>query len=152
MKIVVVSDTHRDVNFIDNITSLHSDAKYFLHAGDSELTESELYPFQSVKGNCDYYIKNKYRVLNILGVKIFMFHGDHTYLNEDVLIGIANNNNCDIIIHGHTHIPYYNFKENVHIICPGSTTLPRSKNATYAVITFSSKNDIHVEIKNYECK
>lgn len=151
MKIVVVSDTHRDSSFIDKILKLHPDASYYLHAGDSELHEREIYPFQTVKGNCDYYVKNKYLSLNVLGVKIFIFHGEHLLLSDDILLGIANNNQCDIIIHGHTHIPYYVKKDNVHIICPGSLTYPRNKNATYALISLSSKDDISVEIKNYEC-
>ena len=150
MKIVVCSDTHRDKEFIEKLTTINSDAKFFIHAGDSELNEWELDPFITVKGNCDYYIKNKYRILDILGVKIFIFHGDHTLLTEDVLLGIVKNNNCDIIIHGHTHIPKYIFKENVHILCPGSIMYPRSSKATYAVITIKENKNILVEIKNYE--
>lgn len=150
MQIIVVSDTHRDTRFIQKLVLLYPQCQYFLHAGDSELNEFELHPFQSVKGNCDYFIKNKYRVLELLGVKIFMFHGDHTLLDEDVLEGIGRNNNCDIIIHGHTHIPYYKNKNGIHLLCPGSTTYPRVSKGTYALITFSSREDILVEIKNYE--
>ena len=154
MEIVVVSDTHRNTTFIKKIIKKHPNAKYFLHAGDSECHEFELDPFLSVKGNCDYYIKNKYRIIDILGVKIYIFHGDHTLLSDDCLVGISKNNNCDIIIHGHTHIPYYSYKDNVHILCPGSITYPRSKRATYAVITIKidneAKKEIFVEIKEYE--
>ena len=150
MQIVVVSDTHRDTRFIEKLVIAYPNCKTFLHAGDSELHELEIEPFLTVKGNCDYYIKNKYRVLELLGVRILMFHGDHTLLDENVLVGIAKNNNCDIIIHGHTHVPYYKYQEGIHLLCPGSITYPRVKDATYALITFSSKEDILVEIKNYE--
>ena len=150
MEIVVVSDTHRDTHFIEKILKQHPNAKYFLHAGDSELNDREIYPFETVKGNCDYFIRNKYKILDVLGVKIFMVHGDHLILDDDVLFAIAKNNQCDIIIHGHTHRPYYRKNEDVHILCPGSLVYPRSKNATYAVITFKQKEDICVEIKDYE--
>ena len=150
MKIVVVSDTHGDLNFIDKIIKKEPDAKIYLHAGDSELRDFQIAPFETVKGNCDYFIFNKYKIVNLLGVKIFMVHGDHLVLDENVLVGICKNNDCDILIHGHIHRPYYIYKDGVHLLCPGSISYPRYRNATYSVITFTSKKDIKVEIVNYE--
>ena len=149
-KIIVVSDSHQFTDFIDKLPRMYPDASLFLHAGDSELTSFDLFPFQTVKGNCDYHIDNKYYKTTVNGVGILMFHGDHTYLSEEVLIGMANNASASIIIHGHTHIPYYNYVRGVHILCPGSLAYPRVSRATYAIITINSKDDIKVEIKNYE--
>ena len=53
MKIVVVSDSHRNQNVLYRIVDMNKDADLFLHVGDSELTEDEISPFVSVKGNCD---------------------------------------------------------------------------------------------------
>lgn len=149
-KIIVVSDSHCFTEFIDRLPRMYPEAKLFLHAGDSELSSYDLFPFQTVKGNCDYQIDNKYYKTTVNGVGVFMFHGDHTYLSEDVLVGMAKNHNAKIIIHGHTHIPYYNEVNGVHILCPGSLAYPRVSRATYAVITINSIDDIKVEIKNYE--
>lgn len=149
-KVIVVSDSHRFTDFIERLPRIHKDADLFLHAGDSELTTYDLFPFQTVKGNCDYQINNKYYKTTVDGVGIFMFHGDHTYLSEEVLVGMAHNHNAQIIIHGHTHIPYYNKVEDVHILCPGSLAYPRVSRATYAIITINNPLDIKVEIKNYE--
>ena len=149
-KVVVVSDSHRFTNFIEKLPRLYPDARLFLHAGDSELTTYDLFPFQTVKGNCDYQIDNKYYKTTVDGVGILMLHGDHTYLSEDLLVGMAHNHNVQIIIHGHTHIPYYKQVGDVHILCPGSLAYPRVSRATYAIVTINSINDIKVEIKNYE--
>ncbi len=151
MKLIVVSDTHRDREFIKYLVNQYPDATMYLHAGDSELSSEELFPFLSVKGNCDYFIENKYREVKLNGVNIYMFHGDHFPLDLDFLHDLASNKNCNVIIHGHTHIPYYNFYKGVHIICPGSTTYPRVTRATYCVITFNNYSDIKVEFKNYGC-
>lgn len=150
MKIVVVSDSHGMTSFLDKIPMIHPDARMYLHAGDSEMHDFELGQFETVKGNCDYYIENKYKFIDLYGVKIFMFHGDHTSLDLNVLVGIAKNKGANIIIHGHTHIPYYNYVDGVHVLCPGSLAYPRVTRATYAVITFTNPSDIKVEIKNYE--
>lgn len=152
MKIIVVSDTHGDTSFLEVLPRMYPDCHLFLHAGDSELSEEMLSPFISVKGNCDYYITRKALIKEIMGVRIFMIHGDHTLLDLDMLAAYGKNNDANIVIHGHTHIPYYNVCDGVHILCPGSIRYPRVSKATYAVITFTNVFDIKVEIKNYEYK
>lgn len=148
MKIVVVSDTHGDYNFIENIVTKHKDCDMFLHAGDSCLREYELEPFISVRGNCDFDIKHISRILNINGYKIFIFHGDKYYLHREVLYTLCNDNECDIIIHGHTHIANYEKYKDVHIICPGSLIDPRGGFPSYAIIEID--DDVKVEIMKYE--
>ena len=151
MEIVVVSDTHRSTNFIEKLVNRHPNARAYLHAGDSELQAFEIEPFVSVKGNCDYYITNPIRLINLEGIKILMFHGDKFFLDLDMLVSYANNYDAKIIIHGHTHIPYYNYFNGVHILWPGSIAYPRVSKSTYALITIDDYdyNNIKVEILNY---
>ena len=66
MDIVVVSDTHGYTGFIEKLVKKHPNAYMYLHAGDSCLREEELYPFETVKGNCDYYINNRKVDQNLL--------------------------------------------------------------------------------------
>lgn len=150
MDIVVVSDTHGYTGFIEKLVKKHPNAYMYLHAGDSCLREEELYPFETVKGNCDYYINNRIKLVNIYGIKILMFHGNGFILDLDMLVNYAKNYDAQILIHGHTHIPYVNYVNGVHIICPGSVCLPRVTGPTYALIHINSADDIKVEIINYE--
>lgn len=150
MDIVVCSDTHGYTGFIDKLTSKYPNASLYLHAGDSELRKEELFPFETVKGNCDYYIDNRIKLINVKGIKILMFHGDKFMLDLDMLVNYAKNYDANILIHGHTHIPYYNYVEGVHILCPGSISRPRVTRSTYALIKINEyTNDIKVEILNY---
>lgn len=149
MEIVVVSDTHGSRDFIEKLTERHPNANLYLHAGDSELYKEELAPFRTCKGNCDYHIDNRFLKIRISDFGIYVFHGDHFYLDDDLLANLAKENDCSIIIYGHTHIPYVNYKYGVHILNPGSVTLPRVTKATYALITFTCLDDIKIEILNY---
>ena len=95
MEIVVVSDTHRSTGFIETLVNRHPNAKAYLHAGDSELQAFEIEPFVSVKGNCDYYIDNIYRIIELNDVRIFMFHGDRFNLDDASLVKLCKDYNCN---------------------------------------------------------
>ena len=60
-------------------------------------------------------------------------------------------NNCDIFIHGHTHIPkIFEYPEGI-VINPGSTTLPRGgSNPSYAVITIDDNKSVECKIFDYK--
>lgn len=118
MEIVCTSDSHGRIDILEKIHSLHPNADLFLDAGDSERSEQELLPFLSVKGNCDYKIDLKYRIVDADNLRIYLFHGDRALLSLDALSGLAKKNNCNMIIHGHTHTPHYSFYNDVHVLCP----------------------------------
>ena len=88
MEIVVTSDTHRSRSFIEKLTSLYPNSDLYLHAGDSELEEVELVPFRTVRGNCDWNITRRFLKINIKGVGIYVFHGDHFY-NSHEIVGVS---------------------------------------------------------------
>ena len=54
MKILVISDTHYELDNLSKLLKKYPDMDLYLHAGDSEWSPDELFPFQSVKGNRDY--------------------------------------------------------------------------------------------------
>ncbi|MDD3107491.1 MAG: YfcE family phosphodiesterase [Bacilli bacterium] len=140
MDILVVSDIHRQTDILSNLMKRHWQAQLFLDAGDSERHEIDLDPFLSVRGNCDFFIKPKYRVIPVLNHQIYLFHGNSFPLNTTSLKNLAVANQCDIIIHGHTHKPYYIYEQGVHILCPGSVTFPRTDvGATYALISIDEE-------------
>lgn len=145
-QIIVVSDSHGRRNVLDDLTIMYPNANFYLHAGDSLLTKSAIDPYLSVKGNCDFFIKNPFLLLEVGSVTIYMTHGHHSDLSNEGMINEARRNNADIIIHGHTHSRKNIFLDGVHILCPGSLANSRKGKESYAIITFSSKTDIKIEI------
>ena len=150
MIIVVVSDTHGNNEFMDVIKERHPNAVMFLHAGDSGLMEIQLEPFETVRGNCDYYIKRSFRMIEINDLKIYMTHGHYLPLdNEYLLSEFAKEKDCNVLIHGHLHFTRHEYYNGVHIICPGSPVYPRGGKPSYAVLEFNSIDDLKVEFIEY---
>jgi len=151
MIIICASDSHGHLDKLKKIYQIHPNADLYIDVGDSEKTENEILPFQSVKGNNDYFITNKFRKIEIdENIKIYITHGDKILLNRDSLLQVAKNNDCNFIIHGHTHIPHYSFYKGVHILCPGALTYSRSTSGpTYAIIKIEN-GKIEVEIIKVE--
>jgi putative phosphoesterase len=93
----------------------------------------------AVRGNCDsevdtmmlqYPFMVDYNVLLYKNIKLFLTHG-HIYEDYSKL------NLCskDVIIHGHTHIPYIKPTKDGIIINPGSITYPKENNPhTYGIL------------------
>lgn len=151
MLVVCTSDSHGKIDILDRIKEQYPKANLYIDAGDSERYEFELEPFITVKGNCDYKIETKFRTFQIDDIRIYLFHGDRALLSLESLSELAKANNCNMIIHGHTHRSHYSFYNDVHIICPGSVALPRSgQGATFALIKIKgSKVDVEFEkVKN----
>lgn len=147
MKIVVIGDSHHNLESIKTIYNINKDADLFLDTGDSQLNESEIFPFISVRGNCDYLISNKERIVQLNGLKIFVTHGHNYLLTKEVLSQIAKINECNMIIHGHTHIPYSIKFDDIFIISPGSISRGRSSYGnTYVTVNYNNLNDIKINI------
>jgi len=93
----------------------------------------------AVRGNCDsevdemvidFPIMSTYSNILYNNRRIFITHG-HIY-NENNMPPLTDG---DVMIHGHTHIPRADKKDNIYIINPGSITLPKEGNPhTYGVL------------------
>lgn len=149
MRIGVISDTHGNLYMAQKAIKQMGKIDLLLHAGDhyqdALLLEQELtIPVKSVKGNCDYGADaegEKIIELAEIGVKIFLTHG-HKYgvksgLNRLFYRGLELG--ADIIIFGHTHIPFYQQEGKMHLLNPGSLALPIfGKDPTYALIEYDN--------------
>lgn len=122
IKILVISDTHQDINIIKKISLTHQNFDYFLHLGDSELPPSLILPFVGVKGNCDCgldYPTSK-RIKTPFG-DIYMEHGN-TFIDRDYIL----KTNARIFLCGHSHVHDLKKIDDDHYFAnPGSTTRPR---------------------------
>ncbi len=147
MKVIVTSDAHGNNEKLKKIAYENPDADLYLDAGDSCLRLYEIEPFLSVRGNCDFHIKNNQRVDKVGDISIYTTHGNGLFFNDNALSQKAKEYACQIAVHGHTHVPKVTICNGIYILCPGSVSNPRSLyGKTYAIITFTSINDIDMRI------
>lgn len=140
MRIVVVSDSHRNHQSLEMVLRLEPNADLYLHAGDIEEDPKGVFPFICVKGNCDYFPMDSKRVIPLGKHQLYITHGHLFYLTRENILKISKDNNCDIFIHGHIHKYYYEYAEGVHIICPGSISRPRDNKKSYVVLEIENEN------------
>lgn len=146
IKIIVISDTHRDFDALYDIVNDNKHADMFIHLGDGEHEFDDvrnLFPekaFLFVRGNNDWSDSPICRTFTYGGHKFYLTHG-HSFDRHSVhsfIAATAKANNCDVALFGHTHIPFYEVMNDVHVFNPGSPSSPRGRSEpSYGVITIS---------------
>ena len=119
-KALIFSDSHGNIDRLLEIVKKHSDVNEIFHLGDIEKDEDRLRnslpcSVYIVRGNCDYSASLKENLLfDYYGKKVAMTHG-HRYLSYGMETGLRYwglQNEADILMFGHTHIPYLASEEN----------------------------------------
>ena len=160
MKILVVSDTHRDESRL--IKAIEAEAADMLiHLGDIEGSEGTIERMANadcvmVKGNNDFfsYLKDE-REIFLGKYRTLLTHG-HIYsvsLGLECLRTEAVARGFDIAMFGHTHRPFYENKNGLILLNPGSLSYPRQENRlpSYAVMNIDDETqNIDVDIKYIE--
>ncbi len=149
MKCLVFSDSHGSTYFIKQVLDMHPDAEtvFFLGDGLSEIdTLRAGYPEKfwiAVRGNCDFYSSfmespaKKTEEIKLCGYKIVATHGDLYGVKYGIggLISLAKETDADIVLFGHTHIPFEkyisDYEKPFYLFNPGSIS-PSS--ASFGVI------------------
>ena len=159
MKIIVISDTHRDFNSLHSIVKANTDADMLIHLGDGErefADVSALYPelpMVYVCGNCDFDDHERSHIAIASGLRIFCCHGHMYHVREglEYLIAEARRNDCSIALYGHTHLYRTEQIGGVFVMNPGSPSQPRGGNGpTYGVITINGDGMVGMEIRSAE--
>lgn len=140
MRILVVSDTHRDYYALNNAVMQQPKAEVVLHLGDGEEEIQRIrleYPAKmvvAVRGNCDWGSSLPVReCLNLEGKRIFMTHG-HLYQVKMGLYNLccaAREQTADFVLFGHTHQALQDYEDGLYLLNPGSLN---GYNATYGII------------------
>ena len=159
MKIVILSDTHGNLNGFVNVILKHKDSDLFLHLGDGAreyLKIKSLYkdiPMCMVKGNCDVEDLPKQKTFNFNGITLFACHGDAFNVKQglDEYINFAKKFKYNIIAFGHTHKRFIQNNDGLCVINPGSLTLPRSFGPSYCLLKIEN-NKILPQIVEYDYK
>ena len=150
LEILIFSDSHGNVSPMKKAIMAHPSAKYVLFCGDGlrdiELLEA-CFPqriFLSVKGNCDFFLSADAlteRTFTLGGLSILLTHG-HLF-GVKGSYGVAASHayavGADLLIFGHTHIPYEGRMpvkdKTVHLFNPGSIGKSNGGAYSYGMLT-----------------
>ena len=136
MRIIVISDTHGNYSNLEKVLKRNTDADWIIHLGDGELELDRFVIARPViapkiihvAGNCDYdSLSPDFFVLPAIEHRIFAAHG-HKYsvsASLDKIKAAARENDCDIILFGHTHERFMTYEDGLYIMNPGSAASPR---------------------------
>lgn len=150
IKILVVSDSHKNRGILKRILMKEeADTHLFFHCGDSMLHGDQLFPFSSVKGNCDLFVNfpKHIEMATPLGL-VYITHGEMGIERFPKLIRTVR---CDILLYGHTHVHRHDYINDCHCFNPGSVTEPRDgTSGTYLVIEGTCRSDIKWEFRSVD--
>ena len=164
LRILVMSDSHgRNENVELAIAQVREEIGEFqmlIHLGDvgdaREIESLAGVPCYIVRGNTDYDAKLlNANVIEAGGHRIFATHG-HLYqvdMRLDLLRFAALENDCDIAMYGHTHVPYLEEDpDDVTILNPGSISKPRQADCryTYMVMEIDDEDEVTYELRYVE--
>ena len=156
MKILVVSDTHRNFIALKKAFDAVPDADTVVHLGDGESEFALLCSMNPtlaavyVGGNCDNEIHKSVHIMSAGGLKIFCTHGHRFNVRNgvEVLAAEAKKNDCAIALYGHTHINRTDVVDGVYVMNPGSLDSPRGgTKPSYGIVTIGNKGEISMEIR-----
>lgn len=158
MRIIVVSDTHGRASRFEEVVRLHSEADAFIHLGDGEWDFErvrDMHPDKKmyfVCGNCDYNsLQPSISIETFNGKRVLFTHGSNDGVKYGLskLIQRADSVNADIVLYGHTHIPFTDYiNSKLYIMNPGSLGAPREGiRGTYGVIDIVN-NSVLMNIAN----
>lgn len=139
MKVLVFADSHERLSSMYDIIENHN-PNMIIHLGDCVediRTVMRSYPnieCNYVCGNNDYYSEAPMsKVAKIGGVTMYLTHGhmERVYgSNVGILPRVARENGASMAFFGHTHRYFNKVVDGIHIINPGSISLPRDGKAS----------------------
>lgn len=157
MKILIVSDTHRENSNFMKALDKEKPIDLLIHCGDIEGSEY-LYSQAArcathmVTGNNDFFSQlPSEKLFRIDSHTVFLTHGHRYYasMGPEYLIREALDREADIVMYGHTHKPVAQYENGILVLNPGSLTYPRQegRRPSYIVMDVDRKGEIEVEIK-----
>ncbi len=158
-KALIFSDSHGRIENMLDVISKNKDVDAIFHAGDIErdadrLRNSVMCPVYIVKGNCDWFGSMPEKItVEFAGKKVAICHG-HRYLNmgnKDLLTYFGREEGADLVIFGHTHVPFLEQAYPVTLLNPGSISRPRQTPhvPTYTILTVDDRGEMNFDMREY---
>ncbi len=153
MKILIISDSHLKNDW----TTLIGDYDVIIHAGDHQMSQEWIITHTDyyVDGNNDWGSQFQ-QTFTLEKLKFLLVHGDEQHVKSkngvsEELKTLALQQQADIVIFGHTHVPLIEKIDNITFINPGSISKPRllQGQKTYAILDIHEGQIRQLEIKNF---
>ena len=133
MRILIVSDTHRQNNNYLKVLERVKPVDMVIHCGDVEgseytISKSAGCPVEMVAGNNDYFTDlPREKEFQIGNYHVWLTHGHNYYvaMENAILKEEARSRGADIVMYGHTHKPVIYTSGGLIAVNPGSLTYPR---------------------------
>ena len=141
-KVIVISDSHGNMPKITALYPIFKECDYIIHLGDTSGDGARIKKEFGdktilVNGNCDpVKLGEDEVILNIEGVKIFATHG-HLYSAKTTLNRLymrGNEENCKLVLYGHTHRAREDETLGITLINPGNLSRYSQNSYCYLVI------------------
>ncbi|WP_175991361.1 metallophosphoesterase [Bacillus sp. Marseille-Q1617] len=163
MKITILSDTHlpkKGKGFPDDLINDLKECECIIHAGDFQTVDTynrlkEFGEVTGVAGNVDEEklkdILPKKITLLVNGMKIGIVHGDGSGKTTEKRAEEAfSDEPVDLVVFGHSHIPYLRYHQGVLLFNPGSPTDKRRQPMySHGVLTIEDESKWSIQHKFY---
>ncbi len=156
MKILIVSDTHRQNGNYLHVLEQVTPVDMVVHCGDIEgaeylVKESTECPVHMVSGNNDFFSDlSREKEFTIGKYKVWLTHGHNYYVSmgNEFIKQEARERGADIVMYGHTHRPLVDTSDGLIAINPGSLTYPRQegKRPSYVIMDIDRQGEAHFTI------
>lgn len=156
MRILIVSDTHRQNRNLEEVLKRVGPIDRLLHLGDAEGSEYYIEsiagcPVEIVAGNNDFFSKlEKEKEIRIGKYKVLMTHGHYYYVsfNTETIKQEARARGMDIVMFGHTHKPVLDINADVTALNPGSLSYPRQegRRPSYIIMEIDKQGEAHYSV------
>ena len=147
MQLGLISDTHGHVPH--SVHEALAGVDYILHAGDvgpmDIITELEaIAPVRAVLGNTDYGIAlPESRVEKFWGERILIHHMVDVDYPSQIVRELLKSETPDIVVFGHTHVPFDGHRDGIRYINPGSASRPRGGSPpSVAILDYSDETPL----------
>lgn len=154
MRILIVSDTHRQNNNYLKVLERVKPVDMVIHCGDVEgseytISKSAGCPVEMVAGNNDYFTDlPREKEFQIGNYHVWLTHGHNYYvaMENAILKEEARSRGADIVMYGHTHKPSLTREEDLITLNPGSVAYPRQqgRRPSYMVMELEPEGEVKI--------
>lgn len=153
LRFLVISDTHGVRNPMKKLYEQYPNDG-IIHLGDHiedarwMLERTNGHPVYRVRGNCDFSAPGEDALLLELGgVKLLLMHGHRFGVKSGYggALAEAKRQEADVLLFGHTHIPFMEERDGVLMLNPGSL-----KTWNYAILEIENGKAKGVLLNQYE--
>ena len=157
-KILVITDSHGDINMVKRIIKKEKDCRTIIHLGDhySDLQDTGLNlenrDVHLIRGNCDWSMEAPgEELIDVMGLRIFCTHG-HLYgvkYTYTELVIRAQELEADLVLFGHTHQELNQDFEGIRLYNPGTSGRRTYGDPGYGIVYVTGNKKFAIEPKHF---